>query len=409
MSVCANFQGAQGYLSIPIASRQCRRRLPYLCHSPAICQTARLAHRVVSGGDTRVAVLTEDWLTASHSRSGFHTWLAILVLLAGVPVLVGSWALLSPNLVVSHQMTWDFLYNLSGAWLRQHGHVAHIDFHERVGQLNFVLTLLGFKLFGPTPFAFLVGVTIVAIAVFVSAVLATMRRLPLVPAALFVIFVSLLVLMPAGAGDLPDAYSFAMPYNRYGWSLLSILALILFLPPKDRADGDWIDIANVALVLTALFYLKVTYFAGGLALAGLAVLISPHVRARLPAWAAIGALVVANAVPPCNQPYPFDLIQPPPPGSLQHNLRFHVNSFFASAEGYAPYVAGFAFAAWMWWRGLAPPRLPIATAGLLAVGLVGLSQHHQPHRLPVGVVLAFLLYDQIRERFGPAAPALPVL
>jgi len=51
----------------------------------------------------------------------------------------------SPNLVVSHQMTWDFLYNLSGAWHLQHGHVPHVDFHEPVGQLNFVLTQLGFN------------------------------------------------------------------------------------------------------------------------------------------------------------------------------------------------------------------------------------------------------------------------
>ncbi|MGZ5899364.1 MAG: hypothetical protein ACXWK3_06470 [Reyranella sp.] len=348
----------------------------------------------------------DDRLTASRSGTRVQTWLANLVLLAGVPVLAGVWALLSPNLVVSHQMTWDFLYNLSGAWHLQHGHVAHVDFHEPVGQLNFVLTQLGFQLLGPTPFAFLVGVTIVATAVFVSAVLAAMRRLPLVPAALFVTFVSLLVLMPAGAGDLPDAYSFAMSYNRYGWSLLSILALILFLPPKDRADFDWIDIANVGLVLTALFYLKVTYFAGGLALAALAVLISPHVRARLPAWTAIGALVVANALAPWNQPYLSDLVQAASAGSVQSNLRFHVNSFFASAEGYEPYIAGVAFAVWMWWSGLAPPRLPIATAGILAVGFLVLSQNHQPRGLPVGIVIAFLLYDQIRERFGPAAPAL---
>src|SRR5258708_17065872 len=276
-----------------------------------------------------------------RGRSKFHARLGTVALLAGVPVLVALWTLLSPGLVLSQEMTWDFLYNLSGAWHLQHGHVAHIDFHEPVGQLNFLLPLLGFKLFGPPPFAFLVGVPIVATAVFVSAVLAAMPRLPLVPAALFVIFVSLLVLMPAGAGDLPDAYSFAMSYNRYCWSLLSILALILFLPPKDRADGDWIDIANVALLLTALFYLKVTYFAAGLALAGLAVLISPHVRTRLPAWAAIGALVVANAVAPWNQPYLFDLMQAASAGSVQQNLRFHVHSFFASAEGYAPYVARF--------------------------------------------------------------------
>ena len=79
------------------------------------------------------------------------------------------------------------------------------------------------------------------------------------------IFASLLVLMPANVGDKPNAYSFAMSYNRYGWSLLSILALILFVPPRDRIAGDWIDVANAGPLVVALFYLKVTYFAGGLA------------------------------------------------------------------------------------------------------------------------------------------------
>src|ERR1700736_2451896 len=102
------------------------------------------------------------------------------------------------------------------------------------------------------------------------------------PAALFVIFARLLLLMPANVGNKPNAYSFAMSYNRYGWSLLSILALILFVPPRDRIAGDWIDVANASLLVVALFYLKVTYFAGGLAFVGLAILISPHIRARLP-------------------------------------------------------------------------------------------------------------------------------
>jgi hypothetical protein len=75
-------------------------------------------------------------------------------------------------------MTWDFVYNLSGAWHLLYGHVAHVDFHEPVDQLNFILTLLGFELVGPTPFAFLVGVAIVTAGVFASASLAALRRLP---------------------------------------------------------------------------------------------------------------------------------------------------------------------------------------------------------------------------------------
>jgi hypothetical protein len=354
-------------------------------------------------------LLVEGGPTECEAASQFKTPAGGLMVLAGVPMLAALWALLSPDLVLSHEMTWDFLYNLSGAWHLRHGHVAHVDFHDPVGQLNFVLTLIGLELFGPAPFAFLAGAAIMAVAVFASAVLAAIRRLPLVPAALFVVFAGMLVLMPANVGDKPNAYSFAMSYNRYGWSLLSVLALILFLPPHNRRASDWIDIVNAGLLLAALFYLKVTYFAGGLALLGLAVVISPHVRARLPAWVAAGGLVVANALAPWNYPYLFDILQAAGAGAVRNSLGFHLNNFFASAEGYAAYAAALVVAAWLWVRGLAPPRLPLATAGILAVGGFVLSQNHQSHGLPVGVVIAFLLYDQIRDRFGPAVPALPVL
>jgi hypothetical protein len=356
-----------------------------------------------------MALPAEGGLADSKLQSEIYTSPANLALLAGVPVLVALWALLSPALVLSREMTWDFVYNLSGAWHLQYGHVAHVDFHEPVGQLNFMLTLLGFELVGPTPFAFLVGVAIVAVVVFASASFAALRRLPVLPAALFVIFVTLLVLMPANVGDKPNAYSFAMSYNRYGWSLLSILALILFVPPRDRVAGDWIDVANAGLLLVALFYLKVTYFAGGLAFVGLAILISPHIRARMPAWLAIGGLIVANAVAPWNHPYLLDILHAAAAGAVRNSLSFHLNNFFANAEGYAPYAAGLVGAVWMWARGLAPLRVPLAIAGILAIGAFVLSQNHQSHGLPVGIVIAFLLYDQIRERFGPAAPVLPML
>ena len=261
----------------------------------------------------------EGRLAESKRQSDLHTSPATLALLAGVPVLLALWALLSPRLVLSREMTWDFLYNLSGAWHLRHGHVAHVDFHEPVGQLNFMLTLLGFDLVGPTPFAFLVGVTIVTAVVFASASFAAMRRLPVLPAALFVTFVSLLVLMPANVGDRPDAYSFAMSYNRYGWSLLSILALILFVPPHDGHAGGGIDVVHAGLLLVALFYLKITYFAGGLAFVGLALLISPHIRARLPAWLAIAGLVVANTVAPWNHAYLLDILHAAEAGAVRNS------------------------------------------------------------------------------------------
>ena len=80
---------------------------------------------------------------------------------------------------------------------------------------------------------------------------------------LFVVFVCLIVLRPANVGDHPNAYSFAMAYNRYGWSGLSVLALLLFEPPARRGVADIVEMACTALILAALFYLKMTYFASG--------------------------------------------------------------------------------------------------------------------------------------------------
>ena len=343
---------------------------------------------------------------ARRARAGFGASPAALVVLAGLPVMAAAWALLSPELVLSHEMTWDFLYNLSGAWQLQYGRAAHLDFHDPLGALNFGLTWLGFALLGPTPFAFLAGSVMFAIAVFASAALAAMRRLPLLPAILFVVFASLLVLMPANVGDKPNTYSFAMSYNRYGWSLLSILAFILFVPPRGSLGGDRIDLVNAVAVLIALYYLKITYFAAGLAFVGVALALFPHVRRRLPAWAVAIGLVLVNAFAPWNYGYLFDILDAANAGAVRDSLGFHLNNVFSHGEAYAAYAAVLAIALWMYARGLAPARLPMAIAAVLAIGVLVLSQNHQTHGLPVGIVAAFLLYDQVRERQAIAAPAL---
>src|SRR5262245_56937839 len=185
---------------------------------------------------------------------------AALALIAGVPVLIAIWMLLSPGRVVSREMTWDMLFILEGAWHIFEGQIPHIDFHDPAGELNFLLPAIGFRLVGPRPDAFLVGSSLLALALFVLPWFAAVRRLSLLPAALFVVFASLLALMPANAGDLPSAYSFAMSYNHYGWSALCIVTLILFLPTRAGNDGGIVDTLIVAVLLLALLYLKVTYF-----------------------------------------------------------------------------------------------------------------------------------------------------
>jgi hypothetical protein len=324
----------------------------------------------------------------------------MLLALAGLPVLIAAWTLLSPPVLLSKAMTPDLLYNLAGAWHVHFGQVPYVDFHDPAGKLSFILTAIGFDLVGPTPFAFLVNVAIVTAVIFGASFLAVVRRLPVLPAAIFVVFVSLLALMPANVGDRPDQYTFAMSYNRYGWSAYSILALILFVPPRNRTDKLSADIAVAALLLVMMFYFKITYFVAGMATVGFAVLFYPHVGRHWRAWTALCVLLAANAFAPYNHAYVGDILSFSASGAIRGGLAGHLNNFVAALGQYVPYFAAIVVACWLWWSDRASFRLPLGLVFLFAVSLFLLSQNSQSAGLPSCMVMLFILYDQLRAHFA---------
>jgi hypothetical protein len=322
------------------------------------------------------------------------TWALVL---AGFPVLVAAWALMSPPTVLSKTMTQDLLFNLAGAWQVYLGQATHVDFHDPSGRLSFLLTALGFHLVGPSPFAFLVNVAIVTTLLFAASFLVAIRRLPLLPAVLFVLFTSLLALMPANVGDRPDHYTFAMSYNRYGWSAYCILALLLFVPPRPSRHGTSIDLAVAGGLLVLMFYFKITYFAAGLATIGFALLFHPHIGRRWPAWFALCTLLVANALAPWERPYLTDILQWSASGAVRTGIIVHINNFLAAIGLYSPHLAAIAIAGWMWLLGKASFRFPLTLALLLAVSFGLLTQNSQVVGLPPGIVILLILYDWLRR------------
>lgn len=339
---------------------------------------------------------------------GRNPSLPLLCLVAGLPVSASAWVLLAPAYLLSAEMTWDLLFNLSGAWHLRFGHVPHLDFHEPVGTLTFLLTQAGFWLVGPTPKAVAAGMAIVAAALFPMACIVAWRRLPLVPSVLFVVFVCLLVLRPANVGDQPNAYSFAMAYNRYGWSGLAVLALILFEPATRNRIGDAVEMVFAAIVLAALFYLKITYFVVGLAMLPVAVVASRHLRESWVGWGLVFVLALALPALPFNWPYLGDILDAARAGIVRDDAAFFFNDFAENAPEYAPYVAAIGIAAWLAWQRLAPIGLPIAVTFLFAASVALLSQNSQAHGVPLAVVGAFLLHEQFRRQGWPRI-LLPVV
>jgi hypothetical protein len=321
---------------------------------------------------------------------------AAVALLAGAIVAVGACLLALPGRVVSREMTWDLLFNLEGAWHLHNGQVAHVDFHDPLGVLNFALTAIGFDLAGVSPHAFIVGELLAVAALFASAVVAVRRRLPMLPAALFVVFVCQLVLKPVNIGDNVQNFTFAMAYNAMGWSALAVLSLILFLPPRGRPQAGWLDTVTATLILLALFHLKITYFAAALAEWAAALLIAPHIRQRVLRWSVACGVVVAHALAPGNAPYLTDIVAAVESGAANSDLVGFVVLMFANLSELSLLAIGLLIAFWLWRSGEAPIHLPLAAGLLMAIACGVLLQNTQERGLILSVVVALLLYDHFR-------------
>lgn len=321
-------------------------------------------------------------------------WIAF-VALCQIPLIGGAFALLFPPAVVSTEMTWDLLFNLSGAWHLTAGHVQHVDFHEAVGQLNFVLTALGFSLVGPSPKAMLVGSVLLTLPVSLCATFAAGRRLPPVAAFVFVTFVTLLMLMPANVGDPPTAFSFAMSYNRYGWSIFCVIALILFLKSVDGRRGEVPEALTVLLFTIALYHLKITYYVAALGTLVAALLLSRHVRNSAWLWAGITAASAAYAAMPHNWPYLADLYSAAQSGQIRKGRLLLATKLLTHPIELAPYVSAIAVASWLYLTRQASVAFPCAVAFLIVTGICLLSQNAQVHGLPIGIAVVFLLYARI--------------
>jgi hypothetical protein len=332
------------------------------------------------------------------------SWLH-LTMLAGAGFLALAWLLFSPERMVSRLMTWDLLFNLEGAWRVLAGQTPHVDFHDPLGTLAFWPSAIGMLILGPTVFACILGKLLAGAVTFVAASFAAARRLTLLPAALFVLFACSLVLIPTNTGSMVDHFSFAMTYNAMCWAALSILALIVYLPPARRGPGDWpadwpadwIDPALGALLLLAMFYLKITFFLVGIVAVAGALVVSPHLRARRLAWTAVACAALANAAAPWNWPYLADIFGAVRSGAVRDDVAGLAFLAAANVTELALHGVTLLAALALWRARLAPAQLPAAVGVLLVCAATAFSQNAQLRGLPLACVAAFLLHAQLRN------------
>lgn len=322
----------------------------------------------------------------------------VLPLIVVAAILAASAALLVvPDKVYSRVMTWDLFFNLSGAWAIYNGMSLHVDFHDPLGGGSFWLTVLGFWIGGVSVWSFIIGKIVMTGIVFIIATAVTLRRLPPVAASVFILMVSLLCLGPTNTGDLLDDFTFAMSYNLYGWAVVTVLALTMFLAPG-RRGGHWLDLASALLLLLILFYLKITYFFAGVGICIVAFAVNPTVRALWRSWVGVPVCVAAIVSGPWNWPYWTDIMAAVGAGAVRSRLLQLLFTFSANVMELSFYLAALAVALAFWrlkWLSL---NVLIAIVSLYGASIAILSQNAQQRGLPLCMVAVFLLYRELSDK-----------
>lgn len=183
----------------------------------------------------------------------------------------------------------DTAFLLDGGWRVLQGLRPHNDFYSGFGPFVFLVVFLGMKITGTTSQALVYGNMFLFILLTLWGWYVARRRMRILNALLFSLLIGSMVVSTHFGHWYKDT-TFASLYNRYGWALLSIILIELFLSPKTKLDLI-IGGISTGILFALLFFLKVTYFIFFLPLLFIAVLLGR----RYPLWflaVAAGAMSV---------------------------------------------------------------------------------------------------------------------
>lgn len=197
---------------------------------------------------------------------------AVLIISAGLQVSRG---------VYFHAFMHDMFVPLEGALHLIHGHLPHRDFASPIGALYFYIHYL------PTLVAPLSTTTLIQANLLMAMIVAAVtlwlgrQRLPLWGASVVALYLGMVASSPRQIGEPFLVITNNAAYNRFGWAIIGVLALIAACPPLPRhRRSNLVDGLAVGTLLTALFLTKLTYFGAGVGI----ICVSLATTRRLADW-----------------------------------------------------------------------------------------------------------------------------
>ncbi|MGO9114473.1 MAG: hypothetical protein ACLP9L_35090 [Thermoguttaceae bacterium] len=173
------------------------------------------------------------------------------------------------------------------------GQMPHCDYFAFHGIAPFLLVAAGICLVGCHGLAITVGYALFTPLIVGAAWLLARKRLTAPLAALVSFMLGVVLMSTSAPGGLSGSH--AMIYNRFGWVMLSLVAVQSLIPPNRSLSmrRSALEGAFTGFALACLEFTKLNYFGGGIVMFALGAMLFAH--ARRSAAAAVLGLLVGNA------------------------------------------------------------------------------------------------------------------
>ncbi len=164
-----------------------------------------------------------------------------------------------PGRTVTAAFINDVFIFLDGAHRIVSGQVPNRDFHTALGPLAFYIPAAGLNVSSNFGAALPIGMALSILAALPALLWVLGSRLAPLLATVLGIFLILLLAVPTNLGAPIERLSFAMFYNRVGWSALALL-LVMYLPRRKWSRfGDLADATAASFLVLVQLYTKATY------------------------------------------------------------------------------------------------------------------------------------------------------
>lgn len=195
-----------------------------------------------------------------------------------------------PGETVTTKYLNDLFIFLDGVHRVVEGQVPNRDFHTALGPLVYYAPAAGYWLSGSFGGAMPTGMALLVLALAPAAAHVLSSRLRPAVAIPLGIYLMLIAAVPINLGESIASLSFAMFYNRIGWSALGLLLVMHLRPGHPRRHQGLIDAVCAAFLILLMLYIKISY-----GLVGLGFLTLMLFDSRQRGWAATAFAVILVA------------------------------------------------------------------------------------------------------------------